>query len=194
MRAVFISVLILADNLICDMRLFVLLLIPIACFSQKTVVETSKVSFFSYAPLEDISAISNKLEGVVDFETGNFFFRIPITTFIFPSSLMQKHFNEKYMESEVYSMSSFKGDFKKKISILKDQIVTISAVGVLDIHGINQNVIIETDLDIKNGQVSFSSRFKVILKDYRIKIPKIVMMNIADTILVKVSGNLSNNY
>jgi hypothetical protein len=30
------------------------------------------------------------------------------------------------------------------------------------------------------------------LEDYKIKIPKVVSMNIADTILVKVSGNLIN--
>ena len=105
--------------------LIIALLIPFFCFSQKRFVEESKVSFFSYAPLEDISAVSNKLEGVVDFETGNFFFRIPITTFIFPSSLMQKHFNEKYMESELYSMSTFKGNFKEFISLSEDQVVTL---------------------------------------------------------------------
>ena len=190
--AVFTLVLILAENLIYDMRLLILLLIPIACFSQKAFVETSKVSFFSSAPLEDISAISNKLEGVVDFENGDFFFRIPINTFIFPSSLMQKHFNEKYMESELYNLSSFKGNFKNKLSISRDTIVAISAVGVLDIHGVKQDVTIETDLNIKNNQAEFSSVFNVLLKDYNIKIPKIVIMNIADTISVKVSGNLIN--
>ena len=152
-------------------------------------VKNSQISFFSSAPLEDISAISNKLEGVVDFETGAFFFRIPINTFIFPSSLMQQHFNEKYMESEIYSMSSFKGKFEEKINISTNQVVNISAIGVLDIHGISQDVVIKTDLIIKNGEPRFSSMFNVLLKDYNIKVPKIVRMNIADTILVNVSGN-----
>ena len=153
-------------------------------------MENSKVSFFSYAPLEDITAVSNKLEGIVDFDTGDFFFRIPITSFIFPSSLMQKHFNEKYMESELYSMSTFKGSFLNEVSLSKNQLVNIESVGVLNIHGIDREVIIKTDLIIKDSQVDFSSEFEVLLKDYKIKIPKIVMMNIADTILVNVSGNL----
>ena len=105
---------------------------------------------------------------------------------------MQKHFNEKYMESELYNLSSFKGNFKNKLSISRDTIVTVSAVGVLDIHGVKQDVTIETDLNIKNNQAEFSSVFNVLLKDYNIKIPKIVIMNIADIILVKVSGNLIN--
>tara|TARA_Y100001968_G_scaffold324642_1_gene364387 strand:- start:1073 stop:1603 length:531 start_codon:yes stop_codon:yes gene_type:complete len=173
------------------MRLFLLLLlIPCFCLSQKLFVEQSKVSFYSWAPLEDISAISNTLEGVVDFDTGDFFFRIPINTFVFPSSLMQKHFNEKYMESDIYSMSSFKGHFTKKISISKNQEVSISAKGILSIHGIDHDVTIETNLNIKNQQIAFSSEFNVLLKDYKIKVPKIVRMNIADTISVSVSGNL----
>ena len=172
-------------------RLFFLsVFIPFFCVSQKLFVNQSKVSFFSWAPLEDISAVSNKLEGVVDFSSGDFFFRAPINTFIFPSSLMQKHFNEKYLESDVYPASYFKGKFMEKISISKNQSKIIEATGILSIHGVDQDVSIKTVLTIENEQVLFSSKFKVLLKDYKIKVPKIVRMNIADTIDVKVSGNL----
>ena len=170
--------------------LIVLLLFPVVCLSQTMFVQNSHVDFFSSAPLEDIAAISNQLEGVVDFDTGSFFFRIPIHTFIFPSALMQKHFNEKYMETDVYSMSSFKGSFEDKITISNNQSVTINSRGLLNIHGINQDVDIDTKLTINNNQVQFHSEFHVPLKDYNIKVPKIVRMNIADTILVNVSGNL----
>ena len=172
------------------MRLILLLLLPCFCFSQKYFVDDSKVSFYSWAPLEDISAISNKLEGVVDFDSGEFFFRIPISTFIFPSSLMQKHFNEKYMESEKYNMSFFKGSFDESVAVFDDSVMNVSALGVLNIHGVDQDVVIDTDLNIKNGDILFYSEFNVPLKDYKIKIPKVVRMNIADTILVKVSGKL----
>ena len=172
------------------MRILFFLLLSTYCFSQKTFVTNSDVSFFSAAPLEDIAAISNKLEGVVDLETGNFFFRIPINTFIFPSSLMQKHFNEKYMESEKYSLSFFKGNFSEKINILENQQTTIIAQGILNIHGVDRDVSIKTDLNIQNQLLEFKSTFEVYLKDFKIKVPKIVRMNIADTIRVSVSGFL----
>ena len=60
----------------------------------------------------------------------------------------------------------------------------------LSIHGVEQDVSIQTILNIENEKVAFSSDFEVVLKDYKIKVPKIVRMNIADTIDVKVSGNL----
>lgn len=172
------------------MRIIFFLFISTCCFAQKTFVENSKLSFFSAAPLEDISAVSDKLQGVVDFETGNFFFRVPINTFVFPSSLMQKHFNEKYMESETYSLSSFKGSFDDIIIIDENQQAQINAQGILNIHGVNQTVNIETELIIKNKTVEFKSKFDVYLKDFKIKVPKIVRMNIADTIQVNVSGVL----
>jgi len=188
---VFISGLILAENLIYKMReLLILLLLPLFCLSQKMFVQNSQVHFFSSAPLEDITAISNKLEGVVDFDTGDFFFRIPINTFIFPSSLMQQHFNEKYMDSETYSVSYFKGNFSEKINISDNQLINISAIGTLNMHGVNQDVVIQTNLMIQDEQAQFNSVFDVFLKDYKIKIPKLVRMNIADTVLVDVSGTL----
>ena len=75
-------------------------------------------------------------------------------------------------------------------NILDDGFMNISAPGVLNIHGVDQDVIIDTNLNMKNGTILFYSEFNVPLKDYKIKIPKIVRMNIADTILVKVSGEL----
>ena len=172
------------------MRIVIFLFISTFCFAQKTFVENSKLSFFSAAPIEDISAVSNKLQGVVDFETGQFFFRVPINTFIFPSSLMQKHFNEKYMESEKYSLSFFKGSFSDSINFFENQQRQISAEGILNIHGEDQSVIIETELYIEDEAVEFKSVFYVYLKDFKIKVPKIVRMNIADTIQVNVSGLL----
>ena len=170
--------------------LIILFFLSFFCKSQKMFIQGSQVDFFSSAPLEDISAISNKLEGVVDFETGAFFFRIPITSFVFPSSLMQQHFNEKYMESELYALSSFKGNLKEKINLADNQSINVEAIGVLNIHGVDKDVIVQTYLNIEDRRVQFSSSFNVLLEDFSIKVPKIVRMNIADTIMVNVSGSL----
>ena len=70
------------------------------CFSvvaQRYTLEDSKVHFFSSAPMEDIEANNKDCKGVIDIKTNAFSFRIPIKSFVFPSSLMQQHFNENYM-------------------------------------------------------------------------------------------------
>ena len=94
------------------------------------------------------------------------------------------------MESEKYSLSVFKGNFSEKINILENQQTTIIAQGILNIHGVDRDVSIKTDLNIQNQLLEFKSTFDVYLKDFKIKVPKIVRMNIADTIQVSVSGFL----
>ena len=48
------------------MMLFLFLFLSTISFSQQLFVNESKTSFFSSAPLEDISAVSDALDGVVD--------------------------------------------------------------------------------------------------------------------------------
>lgn len=176
------------------MHFFIFLLtlsIPFFSHSQKYFVEQSEVSFYSWAPLEDISAVSNNLEGIVDLDNGNFFFRVPISSFVFPSSLMQKHFNDKYLESHKFPLSTFKGSFKNKISVVDSEKIEATATGQISIHGVENKILIDTFIETIDSTFIFSSEFYVALKDFKIKIPKIVRMNIADTIKVNVSGRLS---
>ena len=77
--------------------------------AQKMMTQESTVSFFSEAVLEDITATTSKAQGILNLENGEFFFRIPITSFLFENDLMREHFNENYMESEKYPYATFKG-------------------------------------------------------------------------------------
>lgn len=171
--------------------IFLVLLTPFFSNSQKYFVEQSEVSFYSWAPLEDISAVSNDLEGVVDVDKGSFFFRIPISSFTFPSSLMQKHFNDKYLESHKFPLSTFKGSFKNNLAFANSKKIEATATGQINIHGVENNLLIDTFIETSDSTLIFDSEFYVALKDFKIKIPKIVRMNIADTIKVNVSGKLS---
>ena len=76
------------------------------------------------------------------------------------------------------------------IDLADNQSINVEAVGVLNIHGVDRDVIVQTYLNIEDRRVQFSSSFNVLLEDFRIKVPKIVRMNIADTIMVNVSGSL----
>ena len=156
-------------------------------------MKNSAVSFFSWAPLENISAVSNDLEGVLDLETGSFYFRIPVNTFVFPSSLMQQHFNDNYLESDKFPTSSFKGNINKSLfqNINIGELFSMQSVGVFNLHGVDQDVSINVFLEKNSSEkINIFSEFEIALKNYKIKVPKIVRMNIADTILVKVTGQL----
>ena len=163
--------------------LILLLALPLLCMGQKYKLESSEISFYSYAPVEDIEAINNDARAIVDFETGKMAISIPIEMFIFDKSLMQEHFNEKYLESEKYPNATFSG----MISDLNaDNIPTnTSATGKFLLHGVSKEYSIPGTIKKMANGFEFSAEFKVLLKDHKIKVPKLMWQNIAEEIEVK---------
>mgnify|MGYP000312386562 CR=1 FL=1 len=94
--------------------------------AQQYLAKEAEISFFSEAPIEDISAVNNKVSAVYDDETKQLVFQLNISDFIFPKPLMQEHFNESYLESDKFPKATFKGDilnFNNVSSIKVNQIL-----------------------------------------------------------------------
>ena len=155
---------------------------------SKYLTKTSEVTFFSSAPLEDITAINNDMAGVVDFESGEFLMRIPIIKFDFPIDLMEEHFNENYMETELYPFAIYKGTFDDTVDPTQPGEYTLKCSGILDIHGVQQSRDIEVALTVDQKALSAAAAFTIHLEDHAIEIPKIVFKKIAEVIDVKMSA------
>src|SRR5436190_24325795 len=93
----------------------------ISLSAQTQFTKTGHIWFYSEAPLEIIEAHNYQAGSVMNTATGEMVFKVTMTAFQFKKALMQEHFNEKYVESEKYPESIFKGkitnldkiDFKK---------------------------------------------------------------------------------
>ncbi|MEQ8715237.1 MAG: YceI family protein [Cyclobacteriaceae bacterium] len=159
-----------------------------AVAQSKYLSKTSEVTFFSSAPLEDISAINTAMAGIVDFESKEFLMRVPIIKFDFPNDLMEEHFNENYMETEKYPNATFKGSFTEEVNPSKQGQYTINCTGQLEVHGVAQDREIAVTLDISKNGIQANSSFTVLLEDHDIEIPTIVFKNIAEEIDVKINA------
>ena len=149
----------------------------------------ANVYFKSDAPLEIIEAKSQNLQGVIDANKRTFAFSIPISSFLgFNNPLQQVHFNENYLESDKFKNATFTGKIIEKIDFSKDGKYTVRAKGKLLIHGVSQERIIKSVLEIKNGKIFISSSFTVLLDEHKIRVPKIVYQKIAKEILVNVDA------
>ena len=146
--------------------------------------KNGEINFFSETPIEDISAVNNKLSAVFDASTNDLVFQLNITDFKFPIALMQEHFNENYLESDLYPKSKFIG---RVVNIMDEQ---ATVWGDLTIHGITNSIKVVGSFIKSKNSVSINSQFIIKLKDYNIKIPKIVMYKIAEEIEVKVNIEL----
>ncbi len=143
-----------------------------------------EISFFSEAPLENISAINKNVNTAYNDSSKNIVFQLRITDFVFPNPLMQEHFNENYLESDLYPNAFFKG--------IVTNVNNINAIaeGDLTIHGITQKIKVSGDFIKENNNINITTSFIVKLEDYNIDIPKIVMYKIAEEILVTINIDL----
>ena len=173
-------------------RLLLLLIISISYGKDIFLTRQGVVEFFSSTPIEDIKAYNNQVSCVLDYETGTFAFQVPIKGFMFKNALMQEHFNENYLESDIYPKSIFKGNIKDWDSIsINDSTLNIRLVGELTIHGVTKKIEQSGAIWRENGNLIGKCKFIVSLEDYDVKIPKIVRQNIAELIEISVNVNLS---
>ena len=156
-------------------------------YAQIFIANNGKITFFSEAPLEDISAVNNKVSAVYDKSNKQIVFKLSIKDFIFPIPLMQEHFNENYLESDVYPNSIFQAEV---VATNVKEIGDAKVEGDLTIHGITNKIIVDGFLLEKDNNIIIKANFSIKLKDYKIKIPKIVMYKIAEEIAISVNIEL----
>lgn len=153
--------------------------------------ENGKVIFKSNAPLEVIQARSTKLRGVIDTARQSFAWSVDIKSFEgFNSPLQHEHFNENYMESKQYPKASFTGKIIEQVDFQKNGTYSVRAKGKLNIHGVEQERIIKSKLEIDGKKIRIQSEFSIPLADHNITIPKVVYQKIAEQIAVTVDAEL----
>ena len=151
------------------------------------IASTGTISFKSDARLELIRASSKELKGAIDTDKKTFAFKIRMRSFQgFNSPLQREHFNENYMESETYPEASFAGKIIEDIDFSKPGSYSIRAKGFLFIHGVQQERIIKSELEVKENSIIIHSSFTVLLNDHKILIPKVVSEKLANEIKVEV--------
>ena len=173
------------------MRLILIcLLFSTQLIAQQFYSNKGQISFFSEAPIENISAINENVSAIIDSQTGGFAFRLKIEDFTFPNSLMQEHFNESYLESEKYPLSTFTGvtDNFSDLDLSTKQNLVVN--GSLSMHGISKDAQMNATAHLINEELYITSTFDVALDDYDIDIPKIMMYKIAELIKVVVEIKL----
>ncbi len=167
-----------------------ILLFLLAClssFKTKTnqiITRQGHVSFFSYTTAENIEAKNNQVLSIVDFENNEIAISMLMNAFVFKKTLMREHFNESYIESDLYPKATFQGtilDFDPQKNGNQTKLIK----GTLTIRNIEKEIEIKTNISNTNGAYTFTGAFEVAVEDFQIKIPQIVAPNIAKIITTK---------
>ncbi|MVT06686.1 YceI family protein [Chitinophaga tropicalis] len=147
----------------------------------------TNLSFFSSTPVEDIDAKSNKCVSAINLKTGEVYFKVPVNSFKFKKQLMEEHFNENYLESDKYPYAVFKGKITGG-DLHKEGTREVTVDGTLSLHGVDKVYHEKATLTVQDGKPSANARFIVRLEDHRIKVPTLVVKNIAETIEVTINA------
>ncbi|WP_353196792.1 YceI family protein [Parapedobacter defluvii] len=167
---------------------FVLFLCRQVAAQDILVDKASRVSFFSEAPLENIAAVTSKAVSALGITTYEVAFKVPVTSFEFEKQLMREHFNENYLESEKYPYATFGGKINEQIDWNVGGIQQVTVVGNLDIHGVKRRYTTQATLEVTDTAIHAHAKFNVKLTDHGIKIPRVVVKNIAEEVEVEVSA------
>jgi hypothetical protein len=160
---------------------------------SKFFTKAGVISFNSKTSIEKIEATNKKVLAVFDLANNKIEFSVLIKGFEFEKALMQEHFNENYLESDKHPKATFKGKFdedKLNISLNENKTHTLNVSGNLTLHGVTKAISSTAILIVKNGVISATSSFTILLADYKIKIPAINKNNVNNSI--QVSINLAN--
>lgn len=163
-----------------------ILLFTHCAWAQKYISESGKITFFSEAAIEDIAADNASITSIFDVGNGEIAFSLPISDFEFEKSLMKEHFNEKYMETEKYPKSTFKGviyGFDQS----RNGKQKVRAEGDLLIHGVTRRIKAEGEVEKRSEKIFMESKFMVKLEDHKVKIPKLLWQNIAEEVEVTLN-------
>ena len=163
-------------------------LLGIHSFGQKELSTSNGLIYFEASvPLfEAVEATNESVSCILDLKTGAITSTVLMKEFHFKLSLMEDHFNKKYLETDKYPKASFKGKIQGfNLHIIGSTPKEFKMHEKLQIHGKSKEV--HTVVFLKKGDngLELVSNFEVKTKDFNIKIPKILSVKVAETIKIK---------
>ena len=145
------------------------------------------IHFEASVPLfEEVKATNNKASCFLNLKTGAITSIALIKDFRFKIPMMEKHFNEYYMESAYYPKASFKGTIEGfNWNIIGTSPKEFKLKGTLKMHGKSKKISTVAILRKTADGLEIISDFEINSRDFNIKIPEMLSMKVAETVQVK---------
>jgi len=168
-----------------------LLLLLTTCFGMaqeqgEFIDRQGSIALFSYTSVENIKAENNQVASIVDLSNNQIAVRMLMRAFVFEKALMEEHFNESYIESDLYPQAIFQGTIiGLDLSITEPQ--TRKIQGVFTLRGIEKELDFKATISKEKNRFTISGKLELTVADFNIKIPPLLAPNIADTITINFS-------
>lgn len=174
------------------LSLFTIITLSSVNAQEELITRQGQVNFFSYTSVEDIQATNNQALSLFYPETKKIGVQILMRAFTFEKSLMYEHFNESYIESDLYPTAVFEGEIIDFIA-LQDGEQTKIIKGSFTLRDITLPMEVKAKILKEDQYYSISGELEVLVDDYKIKIPAILSPNIARNIQISFNFQYEPN-
>ena len=157
---------------------------------QAQKIYSTKAAKVRFIAIDDKDIDATNIKAVSRLETnGNISFIMLMKDFSFEMDLMQKHFNEEYVESDKFPRGIFNGQITniKSVNFAKDGSYPIIVNGNMQVHGVNKAIQTNGVIVISKGLPKASAKSTVSLKDFGIG--GVLIKMVADKVDVEVVAN-----
>ncbi|MEM6687380.1 MAG: YceI family protein [Bacteroidota bacterium] len=154
-------------------------------FSQNAefIERQGQVTFFSYTSVENIQATNNQVLSLFNPNTQEVAVSILMRAFVFKKSLMHEHFNESYIESDLYPKATFNGkisDFTIADTAPQTRIIK----GDFTLKDRTKPIEVKATITKTNEGYTIEGTLDIMIDDYNIKVPPLLSPNISKKIEV----------
>lgn len=166
----------------------IIIVIYLLCFikgfsqNNEFIEREGDITFFSYTSVENIKAKNTKTLSIFNTNSGEIAVRILMRAFIFEKTLMHEHFNESYIESDLYPEATFEGIIENYDP--KSTTQTKIAKGTFKLRNIEKSIAFKTNISKIDDNLVIKGDLEVLIDDYDIKVPALLSPNISKKIEV----------
>ena len=150
---------------------------------EKVIARQGKMSFLSYTSVENIKAENAQVLSFLNPNTGEIAVRVLMRAFKFEKSLMEEHFNESYMESDLYPEANFIGRIDNYDASIQDTHTRLVR-GDFTLRGITKPLEFKVAIRVVNNIIYVDGNLEILVQDFDINIPALLSPNIAKKIQV----------
>lgn len=138
---------------------------------QAQKIYSTKAATVRFVAVDDNDIDATNTKAVSRLEAnGKLSFIMLMKDFSFEMDLMQKHFNDEYVESDKFPRGIFNGQITniQSVNFAKDGSYPIIVKGNIQVHGVNKAIQTNGVIVIAKGLPKATAKFKVSLKDFGI--------------------------
>ena len=171
--------------------LYSFLFVSTICSAQtKMITKTGKITLEATIPaFEEIKAKNESVTCILNPKTSEIASLALMKGFRFKVALMEEHFNENYVESDIYPKATFRGKIENfDASKLTSSAKEFTINGKLELHGKTKAISTLAKIRKVDNAIEIVTNFNVNTDDFDIEIPKVVRNKVSKKV------NLSLNF